>query len=164
MRPLTVANGPVVGQEYEFRDSAVSVLGRAAECYPQLPDELPYKDVSRHHCLLDVRLPRLRLLDLGSDNGTFVNGARVRQPPGPDPAPEGDPAAATVAYEAAPAGWHPLEDGDVITLGGNAVLLVRVQARQEGQPPPGRRQPRLGTGEHLPGGRRRERRAPVHQG
>ena len=44
---LTVANGPLVGQAYEFREPAVYVVGRAAECYPRLPDELPYKDISR---------------------------------------------------------------------------------------------------------------------
>src|SRR5262245_18939025 len=62
---LTVANGPLVGQAYAFREPAVYVLGRAAECYPRLPDALPYKDVSRHHCLLSVQPPELRLLDLG---------------------------------------------------------------------------------------------------
>jgi pSer/pThr/pTyr-binding forkhead associated (FHA) protein len=80
---LTMANGPLVGQEYEFREPAVYVLGRAAECYPRLPDELPYKDISRHHCLPSINLPEVRVLDLGSTNGTFVNGAKVGQPAGP---------------------------------------------------------------------------------
>jgi pSer/pThr/pTyr-binding forkhead associated (FHA) protein len=74
---LTVANGPLVGEVYAFREPAVYVVGRAAECYPRLPDQLPYKDISRRHCLLSVNLPELRLLDLGSTNGTFVNGARL---------------------------------------------------------------------------------------
>src|SRR5262245_66091567 len=76
---LTMANGPLVGQAYEFREPAVYVLGRAAECYPRLADALPYKDVSRRHCLLSVHLPELRLLDLGSTNGTFVNGTRSEE-------------------------------------------------------------------------------------
>jgi serine/threonine-protein kinase len=145
-----MANGPLVGQEFEFRDSAVYVLGRGPECYPRLPDDLLLKDISRHHCLLSVQLPDLRLLDLGSTNGTFVNGARVVPPAGL--APENDPAAAAAAD---PTGWHPLEDGDVIALAGNIVLLVRVRGRQEeGKPLLGRRQRHLGAGEHLPGGRR----------
>jgi pSer/pThr/pTyr-binding forkhead associated (FHA) protein len=132
---LTVANGPLVGQAYEFREPAVYVLGRAAECYPRLPDELPYKDISRRHCLLSVSLPELRLLDLGSTNGTFVNGARLGPPAEGGPAPEGAPAALILPLHGQATGWHPLKDGDVIALGDSAVLRVRVQ------PPPPPRQP-----------------------
>jgi pSer/pThr/pTyr-binding forkhead associated (FHA) protein len=154
---LTMANGPLVGREYEFRDAAVYVLGRDPECHPRLPDELVYKDISRHHCLLSVQLPDLRLLDLGSTNGTFVNGARVGHPASPDPVPECDPAA-TIAFHADPTGWHPLEDGDVIALAGNIVLIVRVQVRGEASKPlPGRRQHRDGAAGPLPGGRRHDR-------
>src|SRR5262249_14656342 len=124
---LTMANGPLVGQEYEFRDWAVSLLGRSPECYPRLPGDPLYKDVSRHHCLLSVRLPELRLRDLDSTNGTFVNGAQVGPPA--DLAPGVDPQVATIAIDADPAGWHPLKDGDVIALGCGTVLIVRVQVR-----------------------------------
>jgi pSer/pThr/pTyr-binding forkhead associated (FHA) protein len=128
---LTMANGPLVGREYQFRDSAVYVLGRGAECYPQLPDQLPYKDISRRHCLLRVQLPELRLLDLGSSNGTFVNGAKVGGPADLGTVPEGDPAMATIAAHAELTGWHLLKDGDVIALADSTVLFVRVQAREE---------------------------------
>src|SRR5262249_58567136 len=124
---LTMANGPLVGQEYEFRDCAVYLLGRGPECYPRLPADPLYKDISRHHCLLSIRLPELRLRDLGSTNGTFVNGAKVGQPAGL--APEVDPQLATIDLDADSVGWHPLKDGDVIALGGGTVLIVRVQAR-----------------------------------
>jgi eukaryotic-like serine/threonine-protein kinase len=132
---LTVANGPLVGQAYEFREPAVYVVGRAAECYPRLPDELPYKDISRHHCLLSVDLPELRLLDLSSTNGTFVNGARLGPPgDGGRPAPAGEPGALTLSLHAPAAAWHSLKDGDVIALADSAVLCVRVQAPPPGQP------------------------------
>jgi pSer/pThr/pTyr-binding forkhead associated (FHA) protein len=131
---LTVANGPLVGQAYEFREPAVYVLGRAAECYLRLPDQRPYKDISRHHCLLSVNLPELRLLDLGSTNGTFVNGARLGPPGEGDPALAGEPGVLTLPLHAPEAGWHPLKDGDVIALADSAVLHVRVQAPPPGQP------------------------------
>src|SRR5262245_28297986 len=134
---LTMANGPLVGREYEFPDSAVYVLGRAAECYPQLPDELPYQDISRHHCLLRVQLPELRLLDLGSTNGTFVNGAKVGQAAGLGPVPAGDPAAVTLAAHAHATGWHALKDGDVIALADRTVLVVRVPVREGAYELPG---------------------------
>jgi pSer/pThr/pTyr-binding forkhead associated (FHA) protein len=125
---LTIANGPLVGQEYELRDAADYVLGRGAECYLQLPDESPYKDTSRRHCLLRIELPEVRLLDLGSTNGTFVNGAKIGCSAGPDGA--SDPALDTTDYPAL-TGWHPVQDGDVIALG-TTVLFVRVQVRGRG--------------------------------
>src|SRR5262249_26827794 len=143
---LTMANGPLVGQEYEFRDCAVYLLGRGPECYLRLSGDPLYKGISRHHCLLSIRLPELRLRDLCSTNGTFAKGAQVGQPaaraPGVDPQ-------VTIDMDAESRGWHPLKDGDVIALGCGTVLIVRVQAR--GCPS------RDGAGEHLPGGRRAER-------
>lgn len=38
---------------------------------------IPQKDVSRHHCLLEVGEGTLRITDLDSKNGTFINGKRV---------------------------------------------------------------------------------------
>jgi pSer/pThr/pTyr-binding forkhead associated (FHA) protein len=129
---LTIGNGPLVGQAYEFRDTALYVVGRAADCYPQLLNEHPYKDISRHHCLLSIQLPEVRLLDLSSTHGTFVNGAKVGQPASLDTPRLGDPLLATIDYFE-PTGWHPLEDGDVIALGNSTVLFVRVQVREEGK-------------------------------
>jgi DNA-binding NarL/FixJ family response regulator len=34
-------------------------------------------DVSRRHCLVDVDPPEVRVTDLGSRNGTYVNGQRI---------------------------------------------------------------------------------------
>ena len=34
---LTMANGPLVGQEYEFRDSAVYIMGRARSATRSCP-------------------------------------------------------------------------------------------------------------------------------
>jgi pSer/pThr/pTyr-binding forkhead associated (FHA) protein len=130
---LTVVNGPLVGQAYEFREPAVHVFGRARECYPRLPDERPYKDISRHHCLLRVNLPELWLLDLSSTNGTFINGARLGPPADEGPALAGDPRGLTLALHPQETGWHALKDGDVVALGESAVLCVRVQVPQQGQ-------------------------------
>jgi serine/threonine-protein kinase len=129
---LTMGNGPLAGQQYEFRDAAVYVLGRSPACYPQLPDERPYKDISRHHCLLSIQLPEMRLIDLGSTNGTFVNGAKVGRPASLNPVPEGDPALTTIVH-AEPTGWQPLQDGDVIALGNSTVLFVRVQPSRDAE-------------------------------
>ncbi len=51
------------------------VIGRAQDCQLQLPSRF----VSRHHCelIVDDRDHRVRVRDLGSQNGTYVNEAPV---------------------------------------------------------------------------------------
>jgi len=55
--------------------STVTVIGRRQEsdlCIPLMV-------VSRRHCELNVEMGRLKIRDLGSRNGTYVNGQRVDQ-------------------------------------------------------------------------------------
>ncbi|MGF1595793.1 MAG: ATP-binding cassette domain-containing protein [Acidimicrobiales bacterium] len=51
------------------------VLGRADECDISIPDPL----VSRRHARFILGPTGGRIVDLGSDNGTYVNGQRVRE-------------------------------------------------------------------------------------
>jgi pSer/pThr/pTyr-binding forkhead associated (FHA) protein len=50
------------------------LIGRGSDCDLRLG----VSAVSRHHCLLRIRNGEATLADLGSANGTFVNGARLR--------------------------------------------------------------------------------------
>jgi pSer/pThr/pTyr-binding forkhead associated (FHA) protein len=50
------------------------LIGRGADCDLRLG----VSAISRHHCLLRVRGGEVTLTDLGSANGTFVNGQRLR--------------------------------------------------------------------------------------
>jgi pSer/pThr/pTyr-binding forkhead associated (FHA) protein len=50
------------------------LIGRGADCDLRLQDTA----ISRHHCLLRVRSAEVTVNDLGSSNGTFVNGHRLR--------------------------------------------------------------------------------------
>jgi pSer/pThr/pTyr-binding forkhead associated (FHA) protein len=50
------------------------LIGRGADCDLRIKASA----ISRHHCLLRVRGQEVTVLDLGSSNGTFVNGQRVR--------------------------------------------------------------------------------------
>jgi pSer/pThr/pTyr-binding forkhead associated (FHA) protein len=56
-------------------DGRPLTVGRAADADVVVADPL----VSRHHARLAPRSGRLVLVDLGSTNGTLVNGQRVRE-------------------------------------------------------------------------------------
>lgn len=64
------------GTNKSFRlPSTVTVIGRRQEsdlCIPLMV-------VSRRHCELNLEMDRLKLRDLGSRNGTYINGQRVDQ-------------------------------------------------------------------------------------
>ncbi|HYT93314.1 MAG TPA: FHA domain-containing protein [Gemmataceae bacterium] len=113
---LTVLKGPLAGQEYVFHEPAEYVLGRADECYPRLPDDYYHKDVSRRHCLFGVNPPEMWVQDLGSKNGTYVNGQNIGQRPSGD----GESGQLTSLPR------ELLKDGDEIALGGNVVFRVGV--------------------------------------
>jgi len=59
-----------IGDESIALDEGENIIGREALGTP---------DVSRHHARIDVDGPRIAIEDLGSKNGTFVNGKRIRE-------------------------------------------------------------------------------------
>jgi pSer/pThr/pTyr-binding forkhead associated (FHA) protein len=109
---LVMANGPARGHVIQLREPH-SVLGRQKECTVRIPSA----DVSRRHCALTFEDGVLYVEDLGSTNGTFINGERVR---GREAIEPGDmlgigPVMFRVKYTSA----HKGEDGDAIPLVGN---------------------------------------------
>jgi hypothetical protein len=62
------------GSTYELQ-TPVTLLGRGTDCDLRLVDP----GVSRHHAELRVEDGQVVLVDLGSTNGTFVNGQPVRR-------------------------------------------------------------------------------------
>jgi eukaryotic-like serine/threonine-protein kinase len=64
-------------RDYVFTDRTLCALGRAEDCLLHLPDD--FLTISRHHCLFDIDPPEVRIRDLGSRNGTFVNGKKIGQ-------------------------------------------------------------------------------------
>jgi pSer/pThr/pTyr-binding forkhead associated (FHA) protein len=76
---LTVVEGQSPGREYMFSGRAIGAVGRSPDCLVALPNNLLHQNVSRHHCQLDIDPPQVRVRDLGSRNGTFVNGEPIGQ-------------------------------------------------------------------------------------
>lgn len=70
---LKITSGPMKGTEKEFSEHDVFLAGRAPDCHFALPDD---RYLSRHHFLLEINPPDIFLRDLGSKNGTFVNGIK----------------------------------------------------------------------------------------
>ncbi len=70
---LEVVRGPQPCNAFEFTGHDTFLFGRAEDCHMRLPDDI---QVSRHHFLLEVCAPRASLTDLGSLNGTMVNGSK----------------------------------------------------------------------------------------
>jgi pSer/pThr/pTyr-binding forkhead associated (FHA) protein len=98
---LRVLSGPHVGRAFTFDQHDTFLIGRSDTAHLCLPDD---RFFSRHHCILEINPPRCFLRDLGSTNGTFVNGQKVQE-----------------AY---------LQNGDRIQ-GGQTVLAVEVTAEQQ---------------------------------
>lgn len=71
---IEVKKGPMQGRVYEFEGHDIFLFGRDEQhCHASIQED-PF--VSRHHFLLEVNPPLSRLRDLGSRNGTFVNGKK----------------------------------------------------------------------------------------
>ncbi len=68
---LVATKGPLKGRVYRFDEHDTFIFGRAADCHARLPED--DRTASRHHFLLEVNPPHVRLRDLGSLNGTYVN-------------------------------------------------------------------------------------------
>lgn len=98
----------IPGQGAVPLDAPRIVLGRAAACDVVLPDP----EVSRKHCAICTDGDEAWVEELGSLNGTFVNGNRV------------------VAR-------HPLRDGDELALAGFRTIFTRgVDELVRFDPPP----------------------------
>ncbi len=73
---LEVVEGTVEGSQtrFEFDRRDIFIFGRHPDCHARLPEG--NSTASRHHFVLDVSPPNLSIRDLGSYNGTWVNGVK----------------------------------------------------------------------------------------
>jgi len=103
---LDVTEGPVAGKKFTFKEQDTLVAGRNKVCKIRLP-----KDdctVSRSHFIMEVTPPMAIIRDIGSLNGTYVNGEKI-----------GSRKAGETPEEGAKRKYLPVElkDGDKIRIG-----------------------------------------------
>lgn len=67
---LKVVAGALTGKEFEFTGHDTFLFGRTSQCHVSLPSD---SFISRHHFILEANPPNVRVRDLGSLNGTYVN-------------------------------------------------------------------------------------------
>jgi hypothetical protein len=111
---LEVVSGPIAGTVFPFEKHDTFLFGRHRDCHARFPKD-PL--ASRHHFILEVNPPDACLRDLGSLNGTYVNGVKHG-----GRAPDEKPAEASARRHAA----VPLRHGDRVTVG-NTTIVVQVQ-------------------------------------
>ncbi|WP_224242020.1 FHA domain-containing protein [Hyalangium gracile] len=101
---LKIAEGKDAGKEFEFDQDSV-LIGRTPECDVVLYDA----GVSRKHCRIFEEGNRFLIEDMGSSNGTKVNGSPITKK-------------------------RALEDGDQLTLGPVVFVFGELAAEPEPEP------------------------------
>jgi pSer/pThr/pTyr-binding forkhead associated (FHA) protein len=127
---LVVTRGPLAGQKFVFEEPTDCTIGRSRDCTIALPLEAEHLDVSRHHCLIQISPPEACARDLGSLNGTYVNGRKIGQRNGRQTATNLDEAEAPAV---------PVTEGDEIQLGEHTAFRVCVSVPTDGEESPRKR-------------------------
>ena len=117
---LTITQGKLSKRQYVFESRSTCIVGRNDDCNLQIADKVDMT-ISRYHCLLDINPPDIRVRDLGSLNGTFVNGKKIGQRQRQQPAKE----AIKLNFPE-----YNLQDGDEIKLGD---ILFKIGVQLEAQ-------------------------------
>jgi pSer/pThr/pTyr-binding forkhead associated (FHA) protein len=114
---LSVVEGARKGERLLFRDPDRILVGRSDSCQYRFPNDYRHANVSRLHCLIEVRPTHVTIRDVGSRNGTYVNGENIGQRP-----------AWQRPEDAVGAPWtvRRLRDGDRVQVG-DTVFAVEVR-------------------------------------
>jgi eukaryotic-like serine/threonine-protein kinase len=113
---LTALRGEMAGAEFVLEEPGRYLMGRADDCDLCLTGD--GCSVSRHHCVLQAEGPALSVRDLGSRNGTYVNGEMIGRRSMADPPDDNTLEECFTDFE--------LNDGDELRVG-RLVFLVGIR-------------------------------------
>jgi len=116
---LKATAGDLQGKQFSFSSPAYCVFGRSRSCTLRLPGDAT---VSRQHCLVEIDGEGIWIQDLGSLNGTFVNGQKIGAR---DANPKGD---ATMIQPPRQC----LRDGDQLRICNNVFAVHVVDSEESG--------------------------------
>ena len=119
---LALVNGRGERQEFVFDERSTCLIGRGEDCSPRLPNDEHHRSVSRHHCMVDINPPDVRIRDFGSRNGTYVNGVKIGQR---------DPGQSAAQGRGLGFQERDLKDGDEVRLGRSVAFQVSVKLPPE---------------------------------
>jgi serine/threonine-protein kinase len=108
---LNVLTGPHRSQTFGFGQRTRCLVGRSSECLVNLSGSHRDMLISRRHCALEIDGSAVWVRDLGSRNGTFINGRRLGINPSDTPANGKEVSRGR------------LEDGDILTIGGTSLRV-----------------------------------------
>ena len=72
---INIREGPLKGEVFRYSGHASFIVGRGQRSHLRIPDGDQF--FSRYHFMVEVNPPLCRLTDLGSTNGTYVNGKKL---------------------------------------------------------------------------------------
>lgn len=114
---ITVMEGPLKGRKYRFDEKMLCIVGRADNSTLVLSDDAA-DGVSRHHCMLDIKPPFATIQDMGSRNGTLLNGVNI-----------GRPLVKSAVTPVSPVlNIYKVSDGDIFQVGSNVFNVSLVPA------------------------------------
>jgi serine/threonine protein kinase len=117
---LKVTKGRRKGTLFVFDRRESVLIGRRRDCAILLPDD----HVSRHHCEIEIDPPFARARDLGSLNGTWLNGALIGR------RTKGAGGKQTVFPEQA---FADMKDGDILGIGQDCELELSSTASDDAE-------------------------------
>ena len=95
---VEIASGAQSGQKLEFSIQSSAIWGRSREMCDISFDD---RRISKQHCVLEVKDGGILLTDLGSQNGTYINGIRIQKP-------------------------HPIHLGDMLRIGDTTLRVTAI--------------------------------------
>jgi serine/threonine-protein kinase len=72
---LKIKKGSLKGKEFSYNMRESFIIGRASDCSICFSDNT----ISRYHCHIDINPPNVMIRDLGTLNGTMLNGKTIGQ-------------------------------------------------------------------------------------